>query len=101
MERAPLAPDVHLFVCTNVRDASSPLGTGCGARGEVVYEALKAEVARRGAFRAIWVTRTHCIGICPRRGCTVACYPERAIERDVELADVPTLFARATSRSSP
>jgi (2Fe-2S) ferredoxin len=92
MERAPLAPDVHLFVCTNVRDASSPLGTGCGARGEVVW---------RGAFRAIWVTRTHCIGICPRRGCTVACYPERAIERDVELADVPTLFARATSRSSP
>jgi (2Fe-2S) ferredoxin len=88
MERAPLAPDLHLFVCTN----------GCGARGEVVYEALKAEVARRGAHRAIWVTRTHCIGICPKRGCTVASYPERAIERDVELADVPALLARAPGR---
>jgi (2Fe-2S) ferredoxin len=100
MERAPLAPDLHLFVCTNVRDAGSPLGTGCGARGMVVYEALKAEVSRRGAFRSIWVTRTHCIGICPKRGCTVASYPERAIYRDVELTDVATLLTHATSGSA-
>jgi (2Fe-2S) ferredoxin len=98
MERAPLAPDVHLFVCTNVREVGSPLGTGCAERGEVVYEALKAEVARRGAHRSIWVTRTHCLGICPKRGCTVASYPEREIDRDVELTDVPTLLARAASR---
>ncbi len=100
MERAPLAPDVHFFVCTNVREAGSPLGEGCSSRGELVYEELKNEVARRGAARSIWVTRTHCLGICPKRGCTVATYPERAIDRDVELMDVATLFARATGRGA-
>jgi (2Fe-2S) ferredoxin len=98
MERSRLAPDVHLFVCTNVRGNESPLGAGCGARGEVVYDALKSEVTRRGALRAIWVTRTHCIGICPKRGCTVASYPERAIYRDVELADIEALLAHASAK---
>ena len=33
---ASVAPKLHLFVCANVRDASDPLGAGCGARGEAV-----------------------------------------------------------------
>jgi (2Fe-2S) ferredoxin len=79
-------PRVHLFVCANRREGS-PLGPGCGDRGEAVYAALKEEVARRGRVSDVWVTKTHCLGICPKRGCTVARHPDAppgAIISDVE-----------------
>jgi hypothetical protein len=68
-----IRPRIHLFVCTNRREGS-PLGPGCGDHGEAVYEALKREVTARGLVRDAWVTRTHCLGICPRHGATVARY---------------------------
>jgi hypothetical protein len=73
MRPAP-SPRVHLFVCANRREGS-PLGPGCGDRGEAVYAALKEEVARRGRIADVWVTKTHCLGICPKDGCTVARWP--------------------------
>ncbi len=100
MRSAPVVPAVHLFVCVNRRDAGSPLGTGCGAAGDVVYEAMKREVAQRGAFRAVWITRAQCLGVCPKRGCTVAIYPRQRIVADVEETDVPALFAGALAESS-
>ena len=30
------------------------------------------DVFRRGAHQSVWVTRTQCLGICPKRGATVA-----------------------------
>jgi (2Fe-2S) ferredoxin len=90
--QASICPKLHLFVCANERDESDPLGSGCGARGEVVYAALKAEVAKRGDFRGIWVTKTHCLGICPKRGCTVAEYPRGVMWRDVDEGDVTAFF---------
>ncbi len=84
---ATVAPQLHLFVCANMRDANDPLGAGCGARGEAVYARLKDEVAARRAFGSVWVTRTHCLGICPKSGCTVAEYPRGIIYRDVETGD--------------
>jgi (2Fe-2S) ferredoxin len=101
MRSAPVVPAVHLFVCVNRRDASSPLGTGCGAAGDGVYEAMKREVARRGAFRAVWVTRAQCLGVCPKHGCTVAIYPRQRVVADVEESDVPELFASALAVPSP
>ena len=95
MQRRDLAPDVHLFVCTNRRDAASPLGGGCGARGDDVYAATKDEVAKRGAYRAVWVTRTLCLGVCPKRGAAVAIYPVQRIYSEVEAADAPALVADA------
>ena len=70
MRDAP-APRLHLFVCANRREGS-PLGPGCGDRGEELYAALKREVASRGAVATTWITKTHCLGICPARGATVA-----------------------------
>lgn len=61
---------------------------------------MKAEVARRGAYRALWVSRTHCLGICPKRGCTVAIYPKQRIVSEVELADAVALFESATDGES-
>jgi predicted metal-binding protein len=79
MRQEPRAPDVHLFVCANRRDASSPLGPGCGDAGERVYASMKSDVAERGAYRSIWVTKTHCLGACPKRGCSVAVYARHPV----------------------
>jgi hypothetical protein len=91
--RAAPRPRLHLFVCANRREGS-PLGPGCGERGDAVYDALKAEVAARSAHASVWVTKTHCLGICPKNGATVARYPAaEPIVCDVEVADVPALLA--------
>jgi predicted metal-binding protein len=85
-------PRTHLFVCSHRRDDTSPLGPGCGARGDEVFEALKDDVARRGAFRDVWVTRTACLGVCPKQGCTVAVYPAGKLFRDVRVEDASELM---------
>jgi (2Fe-2S) ferredoxin len=95
MRPAPLAPSVHLFVCANRRPPGDPLGAGCGDAGDAVFQSMKAEVAKRGAYRAVWVTRTLCLGLCPKRGCTVATYPRQHIVSEVEPADAVALFASA------
>jgi hypothetical protein len=83
---------MHLFVCANRREGS-PLGPGCGERGDALYDALKSEVATRRKVAEIWVTKTHCLGICPKKGATVARYPgSDPIRSDVELADVSALL---------
>ena len=88
----PQKPQIHLFVCANQRDPTSPLGPGCGDRGQSVYLALKDEVARRRAYAAIWITKTHCLGVCPKSGATVAIYPRGDILSEVEPSDVPALL---------
>lgn len=72
MRHAP-APRLHVLVCANRREGS-PLGPGCADRGEALYAALKAEVAARGEVATTWITKTHCLGICPKEGATVARY---------------------------
>jgi hypothetical protein len=95
--RSPnLAPEVHLFVCAN-RRTDSPLGPGCGDYGEAVYADLKREVGDRGLVQQVWVTKTHCLGICPRRGATVATYFARtgtkdALTTEVEAGDASTIL---------
>ena len=85
-------PRLHLFVCANRRE-DSPLGPGCGERGDALYDALKAEVAARAEHNTTWVTKTHCLGLCPKRGATVARYPgSEPILSDVEVADVNALL---------
>jgi (2Fe-2S) ferredoxin len=49
-------------------------------------------------FTEIWVTKTHCLGICPKRGATVARYPGNGIIRaDVEVDDVADLLAEPSA----
>ncbi len=94
MREAP-RPLLHLLVCGNRREGS-PLGPGCGERGDAVYDALKSEVARTRRVAEVWVTKTHCLGICPKQGATVARYPsDNPILTDVGVEDVPALLALA------
>jgi (2Fe-2S) ferredoxin len=92
MRPSEFAPVVHLLVCTNHRAADSPLGTGCAASGEALYDALKKEVAARRDFTRVWVTRTACMGICPKRGAACARYPEAAIFTEVEASDAKAIY---------
>jgi (2Fe-2S) ferredoxin len=97
MRASPLAPAAHVFVCGNRREPDAPLGPGCAERGDAVYDAFKHAVARRGLVARVWVTKTHCLGLCPPRGCTVALYPRRAFFIDVAPTDVDALLDQAVS----
>jgi (2Fe-2S) ferredoxin len=92
VQAVKLVPQVHLFVCANRRDQDSPLGPGCSAEGDAVYDALKLEVARRGAVQSVWVTKTYCLGICPKHGATVARYPTQAIWTEAVSTDAPAIL---------
>src|SRR4051794_38655358 len=88
MQPVATRPKRHLFVCTNRRAPGDPLGSGCSERGDAVYAALKDEVARRAVHRQVWVTRTHCLGICPKRGATAAVYAADGSAPDPILTEV-------------
>jgi predicted metal-binding protein len=98
--RAASAPRVHLFVCAN-RRAGSPLGPGCAERGDALYDALKREVSARRLVVDAWVTKTHCLGICPREGATAAMYSATAngcgspIRTEVQPTDAAALLDEA------
>jgi (2Fe-2S) ferredoxin len=97
------APRFHLFVCANRRDGS-PLGPGCGERGEAVFDALKREVFGRGLVNPVWVTKTGCLGICPKQGATCARYPAPPggpIVTDVEPHEARALVEEGLASSSP
>jgi predicted metal-binding protein len=95
MNPARFRPRAQLFVCTNQRRADDPLASGCGVAGPRVYDALKREVARAGRVADTWVTRTGCLGHCPRGGCAVALYPGNEHFIDVDEHDACSLAARA------
>lgn len=100
--RAAPRPRLHLFVCANRREEGSPLGPGCADRGDALYEALKSEVATRRQVVEIWVTKTQCLGICPKRGATLARYPsDDPIIADVEVTDVAALLADVPEGETP
>ena len=86
-------PQVHFFVCANRRDASSPLGAGCGDEGDALYDALKKEVARHGEHARVWITKTACMGVCPKHGATCARYPHSRIFTDARASDAAALYA--------
>ena len=95
MKVAPVRRRVQIFVCTNRREGTDPLGAGCGDRGETVHDGLRAEIARRGAWRNTWLARTGCLGVCPAHGCTVVVAPSGSVIQDVEPEDVDALLDAA------
>jgi (2Fe-2S) ferredoxin len=101
MKRSSLVPRAQLFVCVNRRAEGDPLGEGCAARGDAAYAALKREVASRGLVRDVWVARSHCVGHCPRRGCTVAVSPGGRYFVEVEPGDAAALVEGALRPGDP
>ncbi len=101
MQAVKLLPVAHLFVCGNRREAGSSLGEGCAERGDAIYDALKHEVEQRALTRTVWVTRTHCLGICPKLGATVALYPHGNIWVRTEPGDAAALVDAALVVPAP
>jgi (2Fe-2S) ferredoxin len=95
MQPVRLLPQAHLFVCANRRAPDDPLGPGCSAFGDALYDTLKAEVAQRGLVRTVWVTKTHCLGICPKHGATTAVYPHQRMWAGAEAEDAGALINAA------
>lgn len=99
--REERGPRLHLFVCAN-RRSGSPLGPGCGDHGDAVYAALKTGVTD---VRGVWITKTHCLGLCPKQGCTVARYPSPAssgtLFTEVTPADAVALLGEAPHEAEP
>lgn len=102
MKPSSIAPRVQLFVCTNVRAAEDPLKSACGAHGLPVFNALRAEASRLGVSGAVWITRSGCLGHCPRDGCSVVVYPRGGQWTDVRTEDTEALLREAiTSNTTP
>lgn len=94
MKRADFAPTTsHLFVCVNRRSPTDPLGAGCGDRGDALYRELKSCVARGGLATRVWVTRTHCLGVCPKQGAAVATMPPYRLFTGATPEDAAELLA--------
>jgi hypothetical protein len=56
---------------------------------------MKDEVARRGRVVDVWVTKTYCLGICPKSGATVARHPSAppgAILTEIVPSDVGAIL---------
>jgi len=77
---------------TNHRTVFVCQGTGCvSARSEVVYEALKAEVARQG-ITDVEVDFTGCHGFC-EQGPNVVIEPDGIFYTHVEVEDAPEIVS--------
>src|SRR5881394_1411652 len=65
----------HIFVCANVRDASSPRGC-CDPAGQAeLQKALKAKLAERGLKGRVRANRSGCLDQC-EHGPNMVVYPE-------------------------
>jgi (2Fe-2S) ferredoxin len=62
-----------------------------------VFAAARRVVSAQGLTASLWVTRTGCLGHCPREGCAVAVYPAGGQWVDVRAEDVDALVAHAAA----
>lgn len=83
----------HVLVCTNDRD--SEYACCADARGEEVYEAVKAWLRERDIFWSrVHVAETGCLGLCSAEGTALAIHPRSRWYSDVTPEDVPELLGR-------
>ena len=69
-------PKLHLFVCVNDRTKRSPDMVSCAP--EVTQETVKQVklwILQNGLVHDVLITKTGCLGICPREGGMMVVYP--------------------------
>ncbi|MFO0658607.1 MAG: (2Fe-2S) ferredoxin domain-containing protein [Polyangiaceae bacterium] len=99
MKTAPFRPAAaHVFVCVNRRREDDPLGGGCAARGDSLYTACRNLIAARGLFSKVWITRSYCLGVCPRVGAAVSVSPSGALFTEVEPSEAPLVIDAALAK---
>jgi len=81
----------HIFVCTNVRDASSPRGC-CDPTGQAeLQKAMKAKLAERGLKGRVRANKSGCLDQC-EHGPNLVVYPEGVWYGRVTLADIDEII---------
>lgn len=85
----------HIFVCVNRRAEDNPLGGGCGQRGDDLHAALLAEIGRQRLYTSVWLSRSYCVGACPRKGAAVALAPGDTVLTEALPADAAEIVACA------
>ena len=58
-----------------------------------MLEAFLRERAASGLYRAVYVTQSLCLGVCPQPGSTVVVYPDGTWYVGVHESDVAEIFA--------
>lgn len=102
MKTAPYRPSgSQVFVCVNRRRDDDPLGAGCGDRGDALYAACRKLVASNGLVSRIWITRTYCLGVCPRQGAAVALSPGGALLTEAEPSDAVAILQASLEKKAP
>jgi len=91
---------LHLFICENRRPEADARGS-CAARGgEVVRQAFKAELARRGLHGEIRANAAGCLDACAQ-GPVVVVYPEGVWYGRVRPEDVAEIVESHLVRGEP
>src|SRR3954452_10659812 len=81
----------HIFVCTNVRDASNPRGC-CDPTGQAeLPKALKAKLTERGLKGEVRANKSGCLDQC-EHGPNLVVYPEGVWYGHVTPADVDEII---------
>src|SRR5437879_12610297 len=81
----------HIFVCANVRDASSPRGC-CDPAGQAeLQKALKAKIAERGLKGKVRANKSGCLDQC-EHGQTVVVYPDAVWYGRVKADDIDEII---------
>jgi (2Fe-2S) ferredoxin len=77
----------HVFVCTNLREATNPKGS-CAAKGsEALPMLFKQALEAQGIKKGIRINKAGCLDAC-ERGCTVVVYPDNVWYGGVTKDDV-------------
>ncbi len=93
MQEQPVPFQRIVFVCLNRRVAGNACCDAGG--GELIFEALKAQVAAAGLKGRVRVSRSGCQDVCAQ-GPNVMVFPDYAWFHHVTLADVPRILERLT-----
>jgi (2Fe-2S) ferredoxin len=83
----------HVFICTNLREASNPKGC-CAAKGsDAVREEFKKQIFERGLKGKMRANAAGCLDAC-EDGCSVVVYPEGVWYGRVTPADVTEIVEK-------
>jgi microcystin degradation protein MlrC len=82
-------------VCVNRRAEDNPLGGGCGARGDDLHAALLGEIGRQRLYATVWLSRSYCVGACPRTGAAVALTPGGTVLTEALPTDAVEILRQA------
>jgi (2Fe-2S) ferredoxin len=86
--QSDLRYEKHILVCVNDRSDGR---WSCGHHeGLAIYEALKAHVKSHGLVQKVWVSRTGCLGLCPKEGVLLKVDPGDTWYEGLTLAELPS-----------